>query len=237
MVYIVCSKNQFCLNGWEYFGLSKDGSKIIGYHDPNLADKFKTVKDAKVFSSRFDYDTKVEKLDKHQKIFVNSDYVYRSIPLIDTSMSIKYDADKHTQIDVLNFKINHRKRSDKSIRYEDYRTWPELWSVFKHLWSFESYSKNNGAVQMFTCSIRVNKKSDFKEFKEDLELVKPHCTFVSDDGYLVFPIFDHDLSEYGTRYLHYKTDEDCKIVESRWSEYVGDLKKCFDIMEAKFYYD
>lgn len=238
-MYIVCAKNDFCLLGYEYFGKSKDSKSAVGYHDPRLADLFNTKKEAQEFARKFDYKTNIEDADKHFKKFEKATYVYRRIPFVDNTKSIKYDPLIHSNLDVLNFFIDYRTGNEKAVRYEDYTTWPQIWSVFKYLWEVQQYNSKDykSRYTTFSLCVRRDKSPTFEEFKKEFELVKDHCTYMSEDGYKVFPIFDKDLSEWGTRYLYYKDDLDCKIVESMWQEHEGSLEKCYNLMLSRFYYE
>jgi hypothetical protein len=238
-MYVVYAKNQFTLLGNEYFGT--DGKDIIGYHDPKLASHFSSKEKAEEFCKLFDYgDRKIEPLDKHVKLFEKCTYVYRKMPMLDKKLDIKYDPKKHDALAVLDWRMENVKSPEKSVSYESYRTWPDLYSVFSHLHSLCSYSSIDSIDHReisHTAQLKTSKNSSYEDFRKEFDLVLKYCSFIDDEGRKRFPIIDHELSMYETRFLVYGGDEGCAISNGGYDIFKGTLKECFEEMKRKYWYD
>jgi len=231
--YITCMKNDFTLLGYEYF--AKGNGEIIGTHNPHKAEPFKTKKEAEEFLKLFAMDdAKVDEAEKHFKKFEKCDYVYRKIPMLNPEVDIPYNF--HTPDEIIEWWKRVKVLPDKSVSFENYKTWPNLYSVTNHLWDIVSYYSRDYKELYYSCTIFTKKEGTFESFILDFKKIVDFCTFVDKNGYKVFQIFDKDLSENGTRYFLYKTDDDCKIEESRWTVHEGGIKKCFEIMHRNFWY-
>src|SRR5690606_33606784 len=107
-----------------------------------------------------------------------------------------------------------------TVRQEDYNTWPELWEVFDHIRSIDSYMDK---TTTFSMSISRQCK-DFSGFKKELKLILPYIT-KEENGYKIINVFDHYLCENGdVVYFRYKDDDDCFIKRSHYS-WVADPDK------------
>ncbi len=231
MKYLVYFENQFCLLGKEYFG--EVGGKIIGYHHPAGAKLFKTKKEAKEFASLFDLQTKIEEAEPHFEAFRSCDYVYREITKLNPSLDRKYNNEKPDE--VLKWWMEYKKAPEKATSYKSYETWPKLYSIFTYLWDLQSYYNREYTELYHTVQVRFPKNGDVKDFIKELDKVLDFVTYTA-EGYKVFPIFDHTLSEYGTSYLHYKSPHDCKIVKGSWTVIPGTITHLFTNHLVRDYY-
>ncbi len=235
-MYLVFVKNEFTLTGNEYFG--SDENSIIGYHDPNRATHFLTQKEARKFCKLFDYDNKkIDLVENHIKAFSKCNYVYRKLPKLNPSIDFKYDPSIHTEEDILKWRISCRKSHEKEVSYSSYKTWPELWQHFKHLRSVESYHSKDYKTKMLTVTISTRRDSLFSEFVKEFKRVLDVCSYVDDDGRKLFPIFDHELSEYECRYLVFGGEEDCAITNGRYEKHTGTLEEIFHLMKMCYWYE
>lgn len=144
--------------------------------------------------------------------------IRRTIDLINKKYSRKYN--NEGKLEVLDWHINQ-----SNIRYEDFATWPALYSTFKNIWNVLKYENKEISFEM-----AVHKDSSFETFVEELNLVLPHITFIDDNGYKIISIIDHGLGAGGnfSSFL-YKSDEDCAIT-GRFSspQKEGNLREVFD---------
>ena len=232
-LYIVFAENSYCMLNNEYFG--KGDNCVIGYHDPRKATHFTTRKEAVEFSQTFKRECKIEDVENHLKKFDEFNGVYRTLPLLNNKVNIKYDGEKHKPADVLKWWMKYKKLPENSVTSEVYGTWPKLYSTFTHLWDCVSYYNSKYTELYHTVQFRVPRESKFVGFKKELSKVLDFITYTKDD-YKILPIFDHELSEYETRYLYYKSDTDCKII-GRHEIFKGTLEKCFETIQRSYYYD
>lgn len=233
MRFILYQENQFCLLGKEYFR-EFDG-KIFGTHNPYDAKSFTSKKKALEFGSRFESGKQeVGEYAEHTKLFDDCKYIYREIPLLDKKYDIPYTDQK--PVEVLNWWMEIKKGSDKAVSQKNYSTWPSLYSIFKNLWEIRSYYDKGNTI-LHTATIFVTKDSEFKNFKKELYLVLDFSTYTK-EGYKAFPIFDNDLSEFGTRYLLYKSDRDCIILTDRfgYDKRKLTLEESFKYIKDNYYY-
>lgn len=231
--WITCMKNSFTLLGYEYFAPGK--GEIVGTHNPYNAKTFETKKEAEKFLKLFAMDdAKVEEAEKHFKKFNKCDYVYRKIPMLNPEVDIPYNS--QTPDEIIEWWKRIKTLPESSVSSKNYGTWPNLYSVTNHLWNIVSYYSKDYKKLYYTSEIFTKKEGTFESFISDFRKVVDFCTFVDKDGYKIFPIFDNDLSENGKRYFLYKSDDDCKIDESRRMSHEGDIKKCFEIMHRDFWY-
>lgn len=123
---------------------------------------------------------------------------------------------------------------DMSVDYEDYKTWPKINNFMTYFYDIEAYhNKNEFEGLEFTFQIKVEKDCLFSQFKKEIKQLEKHVTYIDDDGYMVFPIFDKDLSQFGTRHFLYNPNEDKHKVE----HFEGTLKQCFEHIKKHYYYE
>lgn len=129
-----------------------------------------------------------------------------------------------------------RYENENAIKYEDYKTWPDLFQVFKHLCDVSAFENEAGGF-FKTVEIYVNQDSNFETFASELNLVYDRITFLDDDGFKVMPVFDRYLSEGGNKAYLKGKDGYWKVVIRDYKIAVeGTLKDCFDYLRKHRYY-
>lgn len=183
----------------------------------------------------------VESTDAIQEYenWVKSGSVRRTLACINTSMSRPYNDEPLDE--VIDWWVYATENEDE-IKYEHYETWPELHQVSKHLFSVEEYYNfGNYSKRDMTFQIYTNKKGKFKQFEFELGKVLDKVTYKDEDGYLIFPIFDHYLSEGGNSVSLMIHPETKKVkIEGRydWDYYeFSSLKDAFEYMKEERYYE
>ena len=139
--------------------------------------------------------------------------------------------------EILEWRVKVKKLDDEQVDYENYKTWPDLYSVFDCLHSVEAFYTDRTYKNIaITIEMSVTQYTTFEEFEKDLKKALPYVETKSEDKYLELSIFDHYLSEGGnTVSFLYKNDKDCKI-EGRWSEHCsGTLEEVFEYWRANRY--
>jgi len=132
-----------------------------------------------------------EKFDE----WVKNGMVRRRFDILNKKLSRKYNGE--TPEEVLAWRISVREDVD-AIRYEDYKTWPDLYSVFKHLFNCSSYySKGEVGKLQHSFSVYTRRDGKLDDFEKELNLILPHVTYLDDDGGKMINVFDHYLSEGG----------------------------------------
>lgn len=217
-----------------YIHLKGDGSWHESY-TPIGAAEFNSMATAKNWvknnTTMGDY-VHAEPLDKAIESFnewVKNGMIRRSFPVLNKSISRKYDKNKDTPLDVLNWRCE---QNDDNVRYEDYKTWPRLYSIFDHLWDVSKYTDGK------TFSIYVKPDSVFKKFKKEFDLVIDKVDKRNEKGELFFNIFDHFCGEGGNFAYLVQSEDGTWRVDSRWNTLSkGTLKECFEFMKKNRYYE
>lgn len=223
-----------------------DDSTCAQVFDPSRAIAFKSKKNANEYlkNNITSIESICEIVDRKPEIetfnaWVSGGYMRWTMakPLIDKN--IKYDKSKHSALDVLNQRI-YMSLNDGMVSYNNYKTWPELFEIFKHLWSVECYySKDSDDELDLTFQIMVKRDSNFIEFKKELDLVLDKITRINFDGYKILSIIDRNLGEGGDfAYLHIKSEDDC-YVDGRFTRSIGStcsLEEAFDYIRKNRYY-
>ena len=201
-------------------------------YDPNFATSFDTKKAITQWVRKNTIYTEYAKavdakqaIEKHNEWAKNGS-IRRTFEFVDNNLSRPYNGESAEE--VLQWRLN----VDDNIRYEDYKTWPDLHQKFENLFQLQKYPD-----ETLTFSLYFKQTASFENFKKEFSLALPYVTRIEKD-YKVFHVFDHFLSEGGNVVdFHYKSDSKCKVV-SRWNDkIVGDLKTCFDYLVAERYYN
>jgi hypothetical protein len=167
---------------------------------------------------------------------VNSGSARRTLNCIDQTMSRPYNGEGLDE--VIDWHV-YRKENDSKIKFEHYSTWPELYTLSKHLWEVVEYSDRNLKESYIGFEIHTSRVGVFKEFEEDINRVIDKVTYKDDDGFLIFPVLDHFLCEGGdsvSLLIHPKTGE--AKVEGRWVEEIkfSSLEDAFNYLKKERYY-
>ena len=165
-------------------------------YDPRNATQFEIKKEAqqwidvsssmKKYSRVVDFDESVRDYED----WVNGGTVRRALACINRIMSRKYNNDPLEEvIDWWVYAVNN---SD-SIDRDDYRTWPDLFEISKHLGSVQSYLSKDNKERYITFEIYTRKNGDFGDFQRELNMVIDKVTYKDEGGFLILPI----MSEWG----------------------------------------
>lgn len=227
-----------------YYVKLVDKTEFDEIYNPKIATQFKTKKEAqqwidmwssmKSHSKVVDFDESVKKYDE----WINSGTVRRTLSCINRTMSRQYN--NETLEEVIDWWI-YQKHNDDEIDYEDYKTWPHLHSISKHLWDVDAYNSSDYKDLYISFSIYTNRNGNFQEFENDLNKVIDKVTYKNDDGYLVFSIFDHYLSEHGNSvYLLIHPETKQVRIDGRYSwdnTEFSSLEEAFNYMKKERYYE
>lgn len=241
MTYII--KHDFNQNV-SYFVRVVDDTTFDEVYDPRFATQFKTKKEAQewidVSSSMKKYSKVVdfaEHLLKYEEWF-NSGTVRRSLSCINRTMSRQYNNESLEE--VIDWWI-YQENNDDEIDFEDYKTWPHLYSISKHLWGVNGYHSSDYKELYVTFEIYTRQNGNFDEFQNELNMILNKVTYKNEDGYPILPIFDHYLSEHGdsvSLLIHPETQQ--VKIEGRYSynnQEFSSLEKAFNYMKKERYYD
>lgn len=134
-------------------------------------------------------------------------------------------------------------QKDSSIKYEHYKTCPQLYTQFKHIWDVEYYSSDDYKQKYLSFSIYTPKNGKIDEFIDDLNKVNSKVSFLDGD-YLVYSIFDHYLCEDGGVSLLIYNDgkpvtssTPARVTNRRgtYDKCKGDISKCFEYLKRERY--
>lgn len=213
-------------------------------YNPKFATQFDTQKAAMTWVNRSSSMSKYSKIvDAESAIqeyenWVNSGSVRRTLACINQTMSRPYN--NETVDEVIDWWLYQRENDDE-IKYEHYETWPKLYSITKHLWDVESHHNREYTELFHTFQIFTNRDGNFTDFEKEINKVLNKVTYKNEDGYLIFPIFDHFLSEYGNS-VSLLIHPDTKQVKIKGS-YLWDKKEfssledAFEYMKQERYYE
>ena len=214
-------------------------------YNPNFATVFTSKKDAKewinTYSSMKDYSKVVELQSAAQKykVWCEKGMVRRKLNCIDQVKSRPYKGENYEQ--VIDWWVNYHKLVDeRKIKYDHYKTWPNLYEVTQHLHDIECYHSHEYNQKFMTFSIYTKSTGKFDDFKAELDLVLEKITYKDDEGYLILPIFDHFISEHGNNVsllIHPETEK-IKIGKGySWDRNFNSLESAFEYMKKERYYD
>lgn len=161
-----------------------------------------------------------------------------------------YNPDIHTNEDVLKFWVWHGKEQDRKVSYEDYQTWPEPYELkegMEYVFNVVSFLPSHGEDEdnkrhSFTLVFRKDEDHNVKTFKDQIHWIVNHDYLkpdhVTEDGGMIFDVFDHYLSEGGNSVNFVYYDDDNCVVTRRYGEIIeGTVDECFDYLVRERYYD
>lgn len=230
-------KLQFGEGGEEYFA-DFQPSQWREIYNPHFATTFGTEAEAlslaKDRTTFHEYMTAVPRQDALDKFdaWAKSGMVRRTFTNVDNNMSRPFNNDSKET--VLEWRIWQR-LNDHLVRFEDYKTWPNLHSVWKHLWDVEYYGEDG-----ITFSMTTGRKDALESFQKELEIILPKITYLNEDGRKVVTIFDHFLSEHGNSVkLEIHDDGQTYSITNRFDRpiIIGNLEKVFNYLKKERYYD
>lgn len=237
-------EHNFSTSDLPYYVRRVDRETFQEVYNPEFASQFKTEKDAaewvNTYSPMQKYSevVKLEDALQRYKKFVSGGTVRRTLACINTSMSRPYAGEPLKEvIDWWEYQRKH----DGEIKFEHYQTWPKLYQLSKHLWDVSGYHSRDYSELYITFEIFTSRQGNFKEFSEELNMVMDKVTYKDEDGYLIFPVFDHFLSEHGNSVslqIHPETGRARIGGRYYWEEGDSDsLEDAFNYMRRERYYE
>lgn len=225
-----------------YYVRVVDNTKFEEIYNPEIATKFKTEEDAQQWIdlwSSMKSNSKVVDFEESVKTYeewVSGGTVRRTISCIDRTMSRKYNNEPIEE--VIDWWIYSR-HNENRIDYDDYKTWPQLYSISKHLWEVKRYHSDDYKEFYLTFEVYTRKNGKFEDFQRELNMVIDKVTHKDEDGFLVMPIFDHYLSEHGNSVSLLIHPESGQVkIGGRWrKEEFPSLEKAFNYMRRERYYE
>jgi hypothetical protein len=241
MNYII--KHDFNQNVPYYVRLVDDKT-FDEIYDPTFATQFNTKNKAQkwidTYSSMAEHSQVVETADAIQEYgkWVKSGSIRRTLACVNTSMSRPYNDEPLDE--VIDWWI-YAKNNNREIKYEHYQTWPDLYGISKHLWSVNRYSNRDYTEYYISFEIYTRRDGKFEDFESELNKVIDKVTFKDDEGYLIFSILDHYLSEHGNSVslLIHPESKHVKI-SGRYSydnNEFSSLEDAFNYMKKERYYE
>lgn len=125
------------------------------------------------------------------------------------------------------------------IDYDDYKTWPELYSITNHLWSVNGYHSKDYKKLYISFDIYSKQSGQFEDFEKELNMVLDKITFKDEEGYLILPIFNHYLSEHGNSVSLLIHPETKKVkIGGRWrDDEFNSLEDAFNYIKKERWYE
>jgi hypothetical protein len=243
MLFII--RHKFNISDRPYYVRLVDTEIFEEVYDPYYANRFDSEENAKKWVETYSNMEKYSKIvELSSAIFEyqqwsESGTVRRTLPCINTKMSRPYNNESLDE--VIDWWI-YTRRNENSIKMGNYQTWPILSQISKHLWEVNGFYDKNYKNMYITFEIYTNKDGNFNEFEKEINLVIDKVEYKNDDGYKVFPIFDHYLSEGGDKVcllIHPET-KDIKIGGiDTWSRKISfnSLEDAFNYMKEERYYE
>lgn len=151
--------------------------------------------------------------------------------------SISYEYTNESPDEVLAWRIKYNENSE-AVKYDHYKTWPDLNCVFRHLWHIGNYSDYTTEVTTTAVEICVPKNSEFALFEVEINKVMHICSRLDEDGGKIFPVFDHYLCENGNSVNLIIYPDGTAKVDGRWREHTKrvSLEQAFNYLEQHRYY-
>lgn len=225
-----------------YFVKVVDKESFTEIYNPEFATIFSTKKEAqdwinysspmKKYSKVVDYKKSVKEYQEWYK----SGTPRRTLGCINRSMSRPYNNDS---LDVVIDWWIYYSSNDDLIDYEDFGTWPKLYSLTKHIHDVSGYHSKDYKELYITFDLYTSRDGNFEEFEAELNRIIHKVTYKDEEGYLIFPIFDHYLSEGGNSVsLLFHPDIKKVKIGGRWhkGEY-SSLADAFEYLRKERYYE
>lgn len=172
---------------------------------------------------------------KEYESWVQNGMVRCKRPLINHQLSRLYN--NEDKYEVLDWWITYHKSEEGCVKYENYITWPKLYNKFHHLRDVKRYGDSEGNT-LLTFSISVSSKdTDIDLFREELNLVLPHVTYL-EDKVPCLDIFDYICGEGGNFSNLLSHPNDVWEVKDRWQTLKkGSLEEVFNYIKTCRFYD
>lgn len=225
-----------------YFVRVVNNTTFEEIYDPQQATQFKTKKEAQKwidFASQMKTNSKVVEYQESVQPFLdwaNNGMVRRTLNCINRIMSRPYNNESLEE--VIDWWI-YSCTNDDEIDYDDYKTWPELYSIAKHLWGVRGYHSEDYTELYISFEIYSKQSGQFEDFEKELNMVLDKITFKDEEGYLILPIFDHYLSEHGNSVSLLIHPETKKVkIGGRWrDDEFNSLEDAFNYIKKERWYE
>ena len=239
MTYII--KHDFNQNV-PYYVRVVNNTTFEEIYDPKQATQFKTKKEAQKwidFASQMKTNSKVVEYRESVQQFLdwaNNGMVRRTLNCINRTMSRPYNNEPLEE--VIDWWIYSR-ANDGEIDYDHYKTWPELYSITKHLWDVNGYHSKDYKKLYISFDIYSKQIGQFEDFEKELNMVLDKITFKDEEGYLILPILDHYLSEHGNSVSLLIHPETKKVkIGGRWrDDEFNSLEDAFNYIKKERWYE
>jgi hypothetical protein len=238
MTYII--RQDFDISSVPYYVRVVDDKTFEEVYNPAFATQFNSEAEARkwidTYSSMAKYSTIVEFKDSVSLYFewFKGGTVRRTLSCINTSKSRPYNNESVDE--VIDWRI-YATENGSEIKFEHYKTWPHLYQICEHLWDVENYPNSKYTEYYLTFKIYTGKSGKFEEFEAELNKVMDKVTYRDEDGYLIFPIFDHFMSEHGNNVsllIHPETEKVKISGRYSWNEReFSSLEDAFDYMRRE----
>lgn len=210
--------------------------------DPSFGQVWKSVKSAKNWIKEntdiYEYCTIVNQIEAIHKFncWRNSGMIIQTRNKINKSVSKPYN--NESKKEVLKWWLEYSKLDDGLVKYEHYKTWPQLNTLYNHIDSINRYYSNNYKCKFISAKMFVKKESNLTSFLKELKLIEDEITLLDERGNKVIKIFDHYLGE-GGNFADFTINKDGSYsIKGRWSTYItGGLPEVFEYWKENRYYD
>ena len=171
MIYII--KHDFDQSYPYYVRINNDDT-FDEVYDLNAATKFNVKSEAQkwvdTYSKFVEYSTIVEfnKEVPQYNEWIKNGMIRRTLNCINRKVSRPYNNESLEQ--VIDWWI-YQKHNDDLIAYEDYKTWPHLYSISKYLWDVAAYHSKDYKERHLTFELRSPRNGVFSEFQAELNKV------------------------------------------------------------------
>lgn len=214
-------------------------STMIESFDPNAATKFCTKEEAMQWGAKHttlaEYLEAVPFLDAVEKfqMWASSEYICGERELVNSEYSRPYNNESKEA--VFDWLLGYKTKS-LEVRYEDYKTWPHLWSCFRYIWDLSVIRDcgENGT----TITMGISPDGVFDDFEEELRFALPKITFCTKENKKIISIIDDNLCKGGNSVeLHIDAiEEDCEVRHAYGQlQARGTLKEVFEYLRKHRY--
>jgi hypothetical protein len=226
-----------------YIRINDDGSWDEIYN-PEFATEFPDAKDAVSWGAKnTTFGEYVKSVDKQEALefwhkWISEGTVRRHFEPL-SNLSRKYDPKKDDKYAVLEWRYQLQ-LTGEDVRYEDYKTWPDLFSIFDCLWSVETYyDHKDREKRLVTFQIAVRPETTFQQFQDDLNLILDKITYIDKEGGKKLSIMDHYCGEGGNfACLYLYPDGQAEVGSSYHSmTQKTSLENAFNYIKKHRYYD
>ena len=86
------------------------------------------------------------------KRWAASGMIRRKFDVVNKKISRPYNGE--TPLEILNWYVSYKQDAD-NVRYEDYETWPDLYTVYKHIWGIQTYDEKDYSKTYLTAIVAI----------------------------------------------------------------------------------